>query len=188
MFLILVYTKSMMYDCTICSLNSYINIDLHPMKNDFSNRNCIFSDVTVSLGTPKSCFFIGDNVKLLCVVSSESNCCGSSRFWQDNSGTNILNNGIPSDPSKYEEDYDNGNTGYNLIIKNVQKSDLGLNYKCLYRLKEDILFLSMDYICKCYTKKRKKDYIFKSNNNVSHVALKFDFNLQYFIDMIGRKY
>ena len=107
-------------------------------------------NVTVSLGTPKSCFFIGNNVKLLCAVSSESDCCGSTRFWQDNTGTNILSNGLSSDPSKYEEDYDNGNTGYNLIIKNVQESDLGLNYKCVYRFKDDVLFLSMDYICDCW--------------------------------------
>ena len=147
---------------------------MHSIKIIFSNRNCTFSDVTVSLGTPKSCFFIGDNVKLLCAVSSESNCCGSLRIWQDNTGTDILNDGTPSDASKYEEDYDNGNTGYNLIIKNVQESDLGLNYKCVYRFKDDVLFLSMDYICKCYTKKRQKDYIFKNNNSVSHVALKFD--------------
>jgi hypothetical protein len=30
------------------------------------------------------------------------------------------------------EDYDGGTTGFNLIIKKVQKSDLGLDYKCVY--------------------------------------------------------
>lgn len=130
----------------------------------------LFSDVTVSLGTPKSCFCIGDNVKLICVVS-DSNCChSSSRSWQINAGIHILNDGVSIDPSKYVEDYDGNTIGFNLIIKNVQKSDLGLNYKCLYGLKEDKLFLSMDYICKCYTQKREKDYIFKSNNSVSHAC------------------
>jgi hypothetical protein len=40
------------------------------------------------------------------------------------------------DSSKYVEDYDGGATGFNLIIKNVQKSDFGTNYKCVYGLTE----------------------------------------------------
>lgn len=64
-------------------------------------------------------------------------------------GTNLLANNVSSDPSKYVEDYDGGSTGFNLIIKNVQTSDLGIYYKCVYGLDDADFFLSMDFLCKC---------------------------------------
>ena len=88
--------------------------------------------VTASLGTTKSCVVEGrDDVKLLCTVSS--GCCTSTRVWEKVVGTvSLLSNGDSTDSSKYVEDYDNGNTGFNLIIKNVQKSDFGITYQCRY--------------------------------------------------------
>ena len=84
------------------------------------------------MGITKSCVLIGDDVKLLCEVSTL--CCNlSSREWQrDAGGTSLLYDSVSLDPSKYVEDYDGGTTGFNLIIKKVQKSDLGLDYKCVY--------------------------------------------------------
>ena len=118
--------------------------------NVLSNRYCIFSAVSTSLGITKSCVLIGDDVKLLCTVLS--GCCVSqSRVWQKGSGASLLTDSASTDPSKYVEDYDGGNTGYNLIIKNVQISDLRTNYKCVYGLQDSELYLD-DILCKCITK------------------------------------
>ena len=129
------------------------NNNLHQMRiNVLSNRYCIFSAVSTSLGITKSCVLIGDDVKLICKVSS--GCCSSQfRIWEKGSAISLLTDGSSTDPSKYVEDYDNGTTGYNLIIKNVQKTDLGLNYKCVYGLQNHELFLD-GILCKCITKKR----------------------------------
>ena len=116
----------------------------------FSNRNCIFSAASTSLGLTKSCVLIGDDVKLLCTISST--CCSSQfRVWEKGSAISLLNDGSSINPSKYVEDYDGGTTGYNLIIKNVQKSDLGLNYKCVYGVLTSELFLD-NILCKCKIK------------------------------------
>ena len=104
--------------------------------------------VSTSLGITKSCVLIGNDVKLLCTVSS--GCCSSQfRVWQKvGVVASLLNDGVSSDEFKYVEDYDNGTTGYNLIIKNVQKTDLGANYKCVYGLKSSELFLD-GILCNC---------------------------------------
>lgn len=102
------------------------------------------------MGTTQSCVLIGDDVKLLCTVSAD--CCSSlPRVWQKGSAITLLNDGVSLDPSKYVEDSDGGTTGFNLIIKNVQTSDLGVNYKCLYGVAESALFYLDDILCKCKT-------------------------------------
>jgi hypothetical protein len=51
------------------------------------------------------------------------------------------------------EDFDNG-TGFNLIIKKVQKSDFGIYYQCRYGVRlSNELFLN-DTLCKYKTKNR----------------------------------
>jgi hypothetical protein len=93
---------------------------------------------------------IGDDVKLLCTVSVD--CCRSStRVWEKDFATPLLYDGLSKDSSKYVEDYDGGATGFNLIIKNVQKSDFGINYKCVYGLTESNLLYLNDILCKCKT-------------------------------------
>lgn len=123
------------------------NKNLHQLRiNILSNRNCIFSAVSTSLGITKSCVLIGDDVKLLCTVSS--GCCSSQfRIWQKVGVIkSLLKDGVSSDTSKYVEDYDNGTTGFNLTIKNVQKSDL-VNYTCQYGLQSSEIFLD-GILCK----------------------------------------
>jgi hypothetical protein len=73
--------------------------------------------------------------------------------WQKVTGAiELVNNGISLDSSKYVEDYDGvGTTGFNLIIKNVQKSDFGLDYKCSYGVTESNLLYLNDILCKCKT-------------------------------------
>ena len=105
---------------------------------------------TATLGTTKSCVLIGDDVKLLCTVSAD--CCTTfPRVWKKVAGAvELLNNGGSSDASKYVEDYDGvGTTGFNLIIKNVQKSDFGLDYKCSYGVTESNLLYLNDILCDC---------------------------------------
>ena len=93
---------------------------------------------------------IGDDVKLLCTVSAD--CCGSyMRIWEKGFATPLLHDGTSTDSSKYVEDYYVGSTRFNLIIKNVQKSDFGVNYKCLYDLAGSALFYLDDILCKCKT-------------------------------------
>ena len=111
---------------------------------------CVFSAVTATLGTTKSCVMIGDDVKLLCTVSADG-CCLSTRVWEKGFATPLLFNGVSTDSSKYVEDYDGGATGFNLIIQNVQKSDFGTNYKCVYGLTESNLLYLNDILCKCKT-------------------------------------
>jgi hypothetical protein len=90
---------------------------------------------------------IGDDVKLFCTVSAD--CCWSStRVWENGFATPLLYYGVSKDSSKYVEDYDGGATGFNLIIKNVQKSDFGTNYKCVYGVTESILLYLNDILCK----------------------------------------
>jgi hypothetical protein len=95
---------------------------------------------------------IGDDVKLLCTVSAD--CCTTyPRVWKKVAGAvELLNNGGSSDASKYVEGYDGvGTTGFSLIIKNVQKSDFGLDYKCSYGVTESNLLYLNDILCKCKT-------------------------------------
>ena len=121
------------------------------------NRNCIFSAVTASLGTTKSCVVAGvDDVKLLCTVSS--GCCTSTRVWEKiGVAKSLLNNGGSLDATKYVEDYEGGGTiggpiEFNLIIKNVQKSDFGEKYKCQYSVYSSNELYLNDTLCKCKTK------------------------------------
>ena len=93
---------------------------------------------------------IGDDVKLLCTVSA--GCCSSFiRVWETGFATALLNDGVSKDSSKYVEDYDGGATGFNLIIKNVQKSDFGTYYKCVYGLRASNNLYLNDRLCKCKT-------------------------------------
>ena len=110
----------------------------------------MFSAVTASLGTTKSCAVEGrDDVKLMCTVSS--GCCSSStRIWEKGLAT-LLYDGVSNDSSKYVEDYDGDTTGFNLIIKNVQKSDFGTNYKCVYGVTESNILYLNNTLCKCKT-------------------------------------
>jgi hypothetical protein len=103
------------------------------------------------LGTTKSCISIGDDVKLLCTVSAD--CCSLyARVWEKGSATTLLDDSVSTlDPSKYVEDFDGGTTGFNLVIKNVQKSDFGVNYKCLYGATESAQLYLDDILCKCKT-------------------------------------
>ena len=114
----------------------------------FMVNNAATQIVTTSLGITKSCVLIGDDVKLLCEVSTL--CCNlSSREWQRDAGvTSLLYDSVSLDPSKYVEDYDGGTTGFNLIIKNVQKSDLGLDYKCVYGVGSSEIILD-GILCDC---------------------------------------
>jgi hypothetical protein len=89
-------------------------------------------------------------VKLLCTVSAD--CCSSfERLWEKGSAITLLKDGVSVDISKYEEEIDEGTTGFKLIIKNVQTSDLGVNYKCLYGVTESALFYLDEILCKCKT-------------------------------------
>jgi hypothetical protein len=90
-------------------------------------------------------------VKLLCTVSDD--CCTSlRRVWEKGSAIIVLNDGTSTlDPLKYVEDFDGGTTGFNLIIKNVQTSDLGVNYKCVYGATGSALLYLDDILCKCKT-------------------------------------
>jgi hypothetical protein len=94
---------------------------------------------------------IGDDVKLLCTVSED--CCTLlQRVWEKGSAITLLDDGISTlDSSKYVEDFHGSTTGFNLIIKNVQTSDFGINYKCLYGATESALFYLDDILCKCKT-------------------------------------
>lgn len=70
-----------------------------------------------------------EDIKLTCNVSS--NCCtGSSRIWEKGTSTQILNDGMSILPEKYIEDWDGGTTGFSLIIKKLQLSDIGVDYTC----------------------------------------------------------
>ena len=116
-------------------------------------KNAATQTVTASLGTTKSCVLIGDDVKLTCTASI--GCCSSSRVWEKvGAVTSLLNDGVSSDSSKYVEDYNGGGTiggsiGFSLIIKNVQTSDFGVNYKCRYGLtSSNELFLNAT-LCDC---------------------------------------
>ena len=115
----------------------------------FMVKHAATQTVTASLGTTKSCVVEGrDDVKLLCTVSA--GCCVSSRIWQKvGVATSLLNNGGSSDASKYVEDYDGGTTGFNLIIKNVQKSDFGVKYKCQYSVYPSNELYLNDILCDC---------------------------------------
>ena len=85
-------------------------------------------------------------MKLLCTVSAD--CCSSyTRVWEKGFATLLLIDGTSKDSSKYVEDYDGGTTGFNLIIKNVQTSDFGLNYKCSYAVTESSQLYLDDILC-----------------------------------------
>ena len=100
-----------------------------------------------------------DDVKLLCTVFS--GCCHSARVWEKVAGAvYLLKNGLSTtDPSKYVEDYDRGgivggSTEFNLIIKNVQKSDFGIRYQCRYGvISSNELYLN-NILCKYKIKSR----------------------------------
>jgi hypothetical protein len=73
--------------------------------------------------------------------------------------TSLLSNNISSNVSKYVEDYVAGGTSggpivFNLIIKNVQTSDFGVNYKCRYGLTTSNELYLDNILCnsKCKTK------------------------------------
>lgn len=62
-----------------------------------------------------------------------------------------MNNGNSASPNKYEEDWDGGTSGFNLIIKNLQPTDVGVDYDCQYSLGSDKHTLTQDatWECKC---------------------------------------
>lgn len=107
--------------------------------------------MNASLGETKSCVLIGDDVKLLCTVTP---CCTSPRKWQKvGVAIPLLNEGLSTDSSKYVEEYVSGtSTGFNLIIKNVQTSDFGVEYKCQSGLKVSNELYLDNILCKCKTK------------------------------------
>ena len=110
------------------------------------------------MGTTEACVLIGDDVKLTCTAST--GCCSSSRVWQKVGAlTSLLSDGVSSNVSKYVEDYVAGGTvggsiAFNLVIKDVQTSDFGVNYKCRYGLTTSIELYLDNIICnsKCKTK------------------------------------
>lgn len=96
-----------------------------------STKHALAQTVSWTVGTSVPTF--NKDLKLVCTVAT-SCCTSSDRIWADSNGNQILNNGNTATPNKYEEDWDGGTTGFNLIIKNLQPTDVGVEYDCQYSL------------------------------------------------------
>lgn len=99
-----------------------------------TTRNAFAQIVTWTVGTAVPRYT--ESLNLTCTVSAD--CCTSAfRVWQNAAGVQILSDGVSSDPNKYEEDWNGGTTGFNLIIKNLALTDVETDYNCQYKLGND---------------------------------------------------
>lgn len=94
---------------------------------------CISQAVLWKVVTPVG---LGCDVQLFCNVSGVDECCTNNRRWsrtvdsQDNKHKPFMINGVSSYPDKFIEDIKPN--GFNLIIKNLNQSDIDVFYKCSY--------------------------------------------------------
>lgn len=95
---------------------------------------CISQAVLWKVVTPVG---LGCDVKLFCNASGFEECCSSNiRRWSrtkdsvNNKQTTLMRNGVSSYPDKFTEDLKPN--GFNLVIKNLNQSDIDVFYTCSY--------------------------------------------------------
>lgn len=77
---------------------------------------------------------LGRDVNIFCNASGFDDCCNSNtRRWSrivNGTETVLIFRGVSNYPEKFTEDVQSD--GFSMILKNFNKSDIGVNYTCSY--------------------------------------------------------